>query len=83
MARCQGADRPHLDLPADGLQLGPLPIGFYSLGYVVAMATMMWVSQSELRCWGLDPTHVTGALIPVAVCAIIGARMYHVIDQWL
>ena len=69
--------------PPTALQLGPLPIGFYGLGYVVAIATMMWVSQGEARWRGLDPTLVTGALIPVALCAIVGARLYHVIDQWL
>ena len=69
--------------PPTALQLGPVPIGFYGLGYVVAIATMMWVSQKEARWRGLDPTLVTGALIPVAVCAIVGARLYHVIDQWL
>ncbi len=69
--------------PAPAIQLGPIPIGFYGLGYVVAIATMMWVSQREARWRGLDPSLVTGALIPVAVCAIIGARLYHVIDQWL
>ena len=44
---------------------------------------MMWVSQGEARWRNLDPKLVTGALIPVAVCAIVGARLYHVIDQWL
>ena len=50
---------------------------------MLAIALMMWVSQGEARWRGLDPSLVTGALIPVAVCAIVGARLYHVIDQWL
>ena len=69
--------------PPSAIQIGPLPIGLYGLGYVLAIAVMLWVSQGEARFRGLDPTLVTGALIPVALCAIIGARLYHVIDQWL
>ncbi|MCY7417435.1 MAG: prolipoprotein diacylglyceryl transferase, partial [Chloroflexi bacterium] len=68
--------------PPSAIQIGPLPIGLYGLAYVLAIAVMLWVSQSEARWRGLDPTLVTGALIPVALCAIIGARLYHVIDQW-
>ena len=68
--------------PPSGLQLGPLFIGFYGLGYVLAIAVLLWVSQGEARLRGFDPRLVSGALITVAVCAIIGARLYHVIDQW-
>ena len=32
-----------------------------------------------MRC---PPARVSGALVTVAVCALIGARLYHVIDQW-
>ena len=70
-----------IELPS-GLQLGPLFIGFYGLGYVVAIAVLLWVSQGEARGRGIDPRLVSGALFTVAVCAIIGARLYHVIDQW-
>ena len=69
--------------PPTALQLGPLPIGFYGIGYVVGIAVMLWVSQGEARLRGLDPSLVTGALVPVAVGALVGARLYHVIDQWL
>jgi phosphatidylglycerol:prolipoprotein diacylglycerol transferase len=69
--------------PPSAIQVGPLPIGFYGLAYVVGIAVMLLVSQGEARRRGYDPGLVTGALITVAVCAIIGARLYHVIDQWL
>ncbi len=69
--------------PPSAIQLGPLPIGFYGLGYVLAISVMLVVSQGEARRRGYDPSLVTGALITVAVCAIIGARLYHVVDQWL
>lgn len=68
--------------PPSGIALGPLTIGFYGLGYVLAVAVLLWVSAGEARRRGIDPKRVTGALVTVAVCALIGARLYHVIDQW-
>jgi phosphatidylglycerol:prolipoprotein diacylglycerol transferase len=68
--------------PSSGIEVGPITIGWYGIGYVVAIAVMIVVSQSEARRRGYDPGLVTGAIIPVAVCALIGARLYHVIDQW-
>jgi phosphatidylglycerol---prolipoprotein diacylglyceryl transferase len=64
------------------LHLGPLNIGWYGIGYVVAVAVMMLVSQREAALRGFDPRHITNALIVVAVLALIGARLYHVIDRW-
>jgi phosphatidylglycerol:prolipoprotein diacylglycerol transferase len=64
------------------LHLGALNIGWYGLGYVVAVGTMMLISQREAALRGIDPRHITGALIVVAVLALIGARLYHVIDLW-
>jgi phosphatidylglycerol:prolipoprotein diacylglycerol transferase len=68
--------------PPSVIQVGPLPIYLYGIGYVLGIAVMLWVSQGEARRRGYDPGLVTGAIIPVAVCALIGARLYHVIDQW-
>lgn len=68
--------------PPSAIDIGPLSVGLYGLGYVLAITVMILVSQAEARRRGYDPALVTGAIIPVAVCAIIGARAYHVIDQW-
>jgi phosphatidylglycerol:prolipoprotein diacylglycerol transferase len=59
-----------------------LRIGWYGVGYVVGVAVMMLVSQRMAARRGFDPGHITNALIVVAICAVIGARLYHVIDQW-
>jgi phosphatidylglycerol:prolipoprotein diacylglycerol transferase len=61
--------------------VGPFDIGFYGLGYVLAVVVLLWVSGAEARRRGIDPARVSGALVTVAVCALIGARLYHVIDQ--
>jgi len=49
---------------------------------VVAVAVMILVRQSEARHKGIDPGLVTSAIIVVAICALIGARLYHVVDEW-
>ncbi len=69
-------------VPPSGIDIGPLTLGFYGVGFVVAAAVMILVSQSEARRKGLDPGLVTSAIIVVAIFALIGARLYHVIDQW-
>jgi phosphatidylglycerol:prolipoprotein diacylglycerol transferase len=68
--------------PPAGLQLGPLPIGFYGLGFVVAAAVLILVSRSEARRRGIDPGIVSSAVVIVAVFALVGARLYHVIGEW-
>jgi phosphatidylglycerol:prolipoprotein diacylglycerol transferase len=68
--------------PPSGIELGPLTLGFYGMGYILAVAVMLLVSQMEARRKGLDPGLVTNAIIVVAVFALIGARLYHVIDEW-
>jgi phosphatidylglycerol---prolipoprotein diacylglyceryl transferase len=69
-------------IPPSGIPVGPITIGFYGLGYVLAVVVLLWVSAGEARRRGVDPDRVNGALVTVAICALIGARLYHVIDQW-
>lgn len=59
-----------------------LRIGWYGLGYVIGIGLLLLVSQREVARRGIEPRHVWNALVIVAVCALIGARLYHVIDQW-
>jgi phosphatidylglycerol---prolipoprotein diacylglyceryl transferase len=68
--------------PPTGIELGPLTLGFYGIGYVVAIAVMLLVSRSEARRRGLDPELVTNAIVVVGIFALIGARLYHVAGEW-
>jgi phosphatidylglycerol:prolipoprotein diacylglycerol transferase len=68
--------------PPSGIAIGPLTIGFYGLAFVLAVTVMVLVSRSEARRKGEDPGLVTSAIVIVAICAIVGARLYHVIDDW-
>ncbi|MHB8459017.1 MAG: prolipoprotein diacylglyceryl transferase family protein, partial [Candidatus Limnocylindrales bacterium] len=64
------------------LQLGPLTIFWYGIGYAVGLAVAYFVMTSEARRRGHDADLLANGLIVVAVAALIGGRAYHVIDQW-
>ncbi|HSH22053.1 MAG TPA: prolipoprotein diacylglyceryl transferase [Candidatus Caenarcaniphilales bacterium] len=64
------------------LQLGPLSVGWYGIGYVVALAVMLVVSQRELERRGISRQHFLDAMLFVGALALIGARLYHVIHEW-
>jgi phosphatidylglycerol:prolipoprotein diacylglycerol transferase len=74
-------------LPIINITPGPnvipgVPIGWYGLGYVVALTVMLLVSQREAERRGIAPSHIFGALPLVLVTALVGGRLYHVIDEW-
>ena len=64
------------------VMLGPIGIGWYGVGYVIGIGVLLLVTQAEVARRGIDPSHVWGALLMVAVFALVGGRLYHVIDQW-
>ncbi len=64
------------------VQIGPISIGWYGVGYVVGLAVMLFVTQMEVARRGYNPNHVWNALLLVGALALIGGRLYHVIDQW-
>lgn len=64
------------------VDLGPLQIGWYGVGYVIALTVMLLVSQRELQRRGIDPMHIWSALLFVGALALAGARLYHVIHEW-
>ena len=64
------------------VQLGPLPLYWYGISYAVGLAVSYLVVTRGARRVGLDPRLVDNGIIVVAVAALIGGRLYHVIDQW-
>ena len=64
------------------LQLGPLPVYWYGIGYAVGLAAAYAVLVRLARRAGEDPELVGNGMIVVAIAALIGGRAYHVIDQW-
>ena len=58
------------------------PVYWYGIAYAVGLAATYWVLLREARHRGLDENLLGTGMIVVAVAALAGGRLYHVIDQW-
>jgi phosphatidylglycerol---prolipoprotein diacylglyceryl transferase len=72
------------DVPPDPIafQLGPLTVGWYGLCYAIGLAVSYLLMVRLAKLAGEDPDVVGNGIIIVAIAALIGGRLYHVIDQW-
>jgi phosphatidylglycerol---prolipoprotein diacylglyceryl transferase len=72
------------DIPPDpvAFQFGPLTIGWYGLCYAIGLALSYLLMVRLARLAGEDPDVVGNGIIIVAIAALVGGRLYHVIDQW-
>jgi phosphatidylglycerol:prolipoprotein diacylglycerol transferase len=64
------------------LSIGPITIYWYGVMYALGLAATFVVVEREARRRGLDTGLLVNGMIIVAVAALIGGRLYHVIDQW-
>jgi len=64
------------------VQLGPIPIYWYGIAYAVGLAAAYLVMVRQARTLKLDPALIGNGMVIVAVAALIGGRLYHVIDQF-
>jgi len=64
------------------IQIGPLPVYWYGVAYAVGLAAAYAVMVRQAVRSGQDPSIVGNGLIIIAIAALIGGRLYHVIDQW-
>jgi phosphatidylglycerol---prolipoprotein diacylglyceryl transferase len=73
-----------IDITPDpiALQLGPLAVHWYGIAYALGLAGAFIVIEREARRRGEDTRYLVNGMIVVAVAALIGGRLYHVIDQW-
>jgi phosphatidylglycerol:prolipoprotein diacylglycerol transferase len=73
-----------LDLSPDpvAIQIGPFPIYWYGIGYAVGLALVYLLLVRLAKRAGEDDDLVGNGMIIVAIAALIGGRLYHVIDQW-
>jgi phosphatidylglycerol:prolipoprotein diacylglycerol transferase len=67
---------------AVAIQIGPIPLYWYGIAYAVGLAAAYLVMVRQARRFAQDPNIVGNGLIVVGVAALIGGRLYHVIDQW-
>jgi phosphatidylglycerol:prolipoprotein diacylglycerol transferase len=65
------------------IQLGPIPVYWYGIGYALGLAVAYQVLVRLARRAGENADIVGNGMIIVAVAALIGGRAYHVIDQWV
>jgi len=64
------------------IQLGPIPVYWYVIGYALGLAEAYLVMVRLARRAGEEADYLGNGMIIVAVAALIGGRLYHVIDQW-
>jgi phosphatidylglycerol:prolipoprotein diacylglycerol transferase len=70
-----------------GFSIGPLDIGsleirFYSIMILSGLLAGVLLAQREAQRIKENPDHVINIAVLGAVLALIGARLYHVIDKW-
>jgi phosphatidylglycerol:prolipoprotein diacylglycerol transferase len=73
-----------LDLTPDpvAFSIGPLTVRWYGLMVMLGLAATYLVVEREARRRKLDPGFLVNLMIVVTVAGLIGARLYHVIDEW-
>jgi phosphatidylglycerol:prolipoprotein diacylglycerol transferase len=64
------------------VQVGPIPIYWYGIAYAVGLAAAYLVMVRQARTLKLDPALIGNGMVIVAIAALIGGRLYHVIDQF-
>ena len=64
------------------LQIGPLPLYWYGIGYAVGLASAYLMMVRQAKRAGENPDVIGNGIIIVAIAALAGGRLYHVIDQW-
>ena len=67
---------------AVALQLGPLSLYWYGIFYAIGLAGAYLVMVRMAKRFRQNPNIIGNGLIIVAIAALIGGRLYHVIDQW-
>jgi phosphatidylglycerol:prolipoprotein diacylglycerol transferase len=75
---------PMLDLTPDPIafRIGPFPVQWYGIAYAVGLTAVYFLVTWLARRAGRNAELVSNGLIVIAVAALIGGRLYHVIDQW-
>ncbi len=67
---------------AVALQLGPFPLYWYGIAYAVGLAGAYAVMVRQARRFGENPAIIGNGLIVIAIAALAGGRLYHVVDEW-
>jgi phosphatidylglycerol:prolipoprotein diacylglycerol transferase len=63
-------------------RIGPLDVHWYGIAYAVGLAAVYFLLTRLAERRGLNVNLVGNGMLIVAVAALVGGRLYHVIDQW-
>ena len=67
---------------AIAIQIGPIPLYWYGVAYAVGLLAVYLVATRMAVRYGQNPDHVGNGMVVIGAAALIGGRLYHVIDQW-
>ena len=70
------------DINFRGIILFGIEIRVYSVLILGGLLAGIYLAQVEAKRLKDDPSHVVNIAVIGAVCALVGARLYHVIDFW-
>ncbi len=64
------------------LHIGAFSLRWYSLIMALGVIVGAFIFAGQLRRKGIEPGHVAAMLVVVVPSAIIGARLFSVLDNW-
>lgn len=70
-----------IDIDPVIFQIGMFPFRWFALFTIIAAGTAWWVGMREARRRGFPMERVEGSLAWILLGAVIGARLFHVIDR--
>lgn len=70
------------DLDPIIVRIGHLQIGWYGVFIALGIAVAVWLTAREAKRRGILPDAIYDGALWVVVAGIIGARLFHVIDNW-
>jgi prolipoprotein diacylglyceryl transferase len=64
--------------PESGIvHIGPVPLHAYGFMLALGVLAAYTVAERRWKKWGHDPAEIGAIAIPVVVCGVLGARIYH------
>lgn len=64
------------------VMIGPVHIGWYGLFIALGLLVGVQLARHEARRRGLVPDIILDATLWVVAAGLVGARLFHVIDNW-
>ncbi len=64
------------------VHVGPVPIHWYGVIMAIALLVGAYVFSRQLSKRGISSDHAFGMLLPAIPLGIIGARLFHILDNF-